>query len=80
MFSQLEIESIILGISKTSQEKHLAIVEALEKREMEVAKNGLTEIRFESIGSSVGEELRTKSFLGNVFGFIGYYSIYFHCF
>lgn len=53
-------ESIILRFQETSQEKHLAVVEALEK--MEVAKNGLTEIRFESIGSSVGEDLRTKSF------------------
>jgi preprotein translocase subunit SecF len=52
--------SVILRFQETSQEKHLAVVEALSK--MEVAKGGMTEIRFESIGSSVGAELRTKSF------------------
>lgn len=52
--------SVILRFQETSQEKHLAVVEALSK--MSVAKDGMTEIRFESIGSSVGAELRTKSF------------------
>lgn len=52
--------SVILRFQETSQEKHLAVVEALGK--MSVAKDGMTEIRFESIGSSVGAELRTKSF------------------
>ncbi|MEI6835986.1 MAG: protein translocase subunit SecF [Candidatus Falkowbacteria bacterium] len=53
-------DSIILRFQETSQDKHLAVVEALKK--MEVAKSGLTEIRFESIGASVGAELRSKSF------------------
>jgi len=52
--------SIILRFQETSQEKHLAVVEALKK--LDVAKNGLTEVRFESIGTSVGAELRSKSF------------------
>ena len=52
--------SVILRFQETSQEKHLAVVEALKK--MEVAKSGMTEIRFESIGTSVGAELRSKSF------------------
>lgn len=53
-------ESVILRFQETSQEKHLAVVEALGK--LDQAKNGLTEIRFESIGASIGEELRSKSF------------------
>lgn len=53
-------DSVILRFQETSQEKHLEVVEALKK--MEVAKAGMTEIRFESIGASVGEELRSKSF------------------
>jgi len=52
--------SIILRFQETSQEKHLAVVDALKK--LNVAKNGMTEIRFESIGTSVGAELRSKSF------------------
>jgi preprotein translocase subunit SecF len=52
--------SVILRFQETSQEKHLAVVEALKK--MEIAKSGMTEIRFESIGTSVGAELRSKSF------------------
>lgn len=52
--------SIILRFQETSQEKHLAVVAALNK--LEVAKAGMTEIRFESIGASVGAELRSKSF------------------
>lgn len=53
-------DSVILRFQETSQEKHLEVVEALKK--MEVAKAGMTEIRFESIGTSVGAELRSKSF------------------
>ena len=53
-------DSVILRFQETSQEKHLAVIEALSK--MEKAKTGLTEIRFESIGTSVGAELRSKSF------------------
>ena len=52
--------SIILRFQETSQEKHLAVVEALKK--MEISKAGMTEIRFEAIGTSVGAELRSKSF------------------
>jgi preprotein translocase subunit SecF len=52
--------SVILRFQETSQEKHLAVIEALKK--VEAAKGGLTEIRFESIGTSVGAELRSKSF------------------
>lgn len=52
--------SIILRFQETSQDKHLAVVAALNK--LEVAKAGMTEIRFESIGTSVGAELRSKSF------------------
>ena len=52
--------STILRFQETSQEKHLAVVDALSK--MELAKNGMTEVRFESIGTSVGAELRSKSF------------------
>lgn len=52
--------SVILRFQETSQEKHLAVVNALKKTE--AAKVGLTEIRFESIGTSVGAELRSKSF------------------
>jgi len=53
-------DSIILRFQETSQEKHLAVVDALKK--MEIAKGGMTEIRFESIGTSVGADLRSKSF------------------
>jgi preprotein translocase subunit SecF len=53
-------DSVILRFQETSQEKHLAVVDALSK--MELAKNGMTEVRFESIGTSVGAELRSKSF------------------
>lgn len=53
-------DSVILRFQETSQEKHLTVVEALSK--MEKAKAGMTEIRFESIGTSVGAELRSKSF------------------
>lgn len=52
--------SVILRFQETSQEKHLAVVEALKKTE--AASSGMTEIRFESIGSSIGEELRSKAF------------------
>lgn len=52
--------SIILRFQETSQDKHLAVIGALEQ--MELAKDGLTEVRFESIGTSVGAELRSKSF------------------
>lgn len=53
-------DSIILRFQETSQEKHLAVVEALSK--MDQAKAGMTEVRFEAIGTSVGAELRSKSF------------------
>lgn len=53
-------DSIILRFQETSQEKHLAVVEALSK--MEEAKEGITEVRFESIGTSIGADLRSKSF------------------
>lgn len=53
-------DSIILRFQETSQEKHLAVIEALNK--MEKAQEGMTEVRFESIGTSVGAELRSKSF------------------
>ena len=53
-------DSVILRFQETSQEKHLAVVDALSK--MELAKGGMTEVRFESIGTSVGAELRSKSF------------------
>lgn len=53
-------DSVILRFQETSQEKHLAVIEALSK--MEKAKAGMTEIRFESIGTSVGADLRSKSF------------------
>jgi len=52
--------SVILRFQETSQEKHLAVLEALKKTE--ISKAGMTEIRFESIGSSVGAELRSKAF------------------
>lgn len=52
--------SVILRFQETSQEKHLVVTEALKK--LTVAKDGITEIRFESIGSSIGEELRSKAF------------------
>ncbi len=52
--------SIILRFQETSQEKHLAVLSALKAAEF--AKGGLDEIRFEAIGPSVGEELRSKSF------------------
>jgi len=52
--------SIILRFQETSQDKHIAVTEALKK--LEVAKSGMTEIRFEAIGTSVGAELRSKSF------------------
>ncbi len=52
--------SVILRFQETSQDKHLAVVEALKKTE--AAKGGMTEVRFESIGTSVGAELRSKSF------------------
>jgi preprotein translocase subunit SecF len=52
--------SVILRFQETSQEKHLAVNEALKN--LSVAKDGMTEIRFESIGSSIGEELRSKAF------------------
>ncbi len=52
--------SVILRFQETSQEKHLAVIDALKK--IDSAKLGMTEIRFESIGSSVGAELRSKSF------------------
>lgn len=52
--------SIILRFQETSQDKHLAVTEALKK--LEVAKSGMTEVRFEAIGTSVGAELRSKSF------------------
>jgi len=52
--------SIILRFQETSQDKHLAVIDSLKK--MEIAKQGMTEVRFESIGTSVGAELRSKSF------------------
>jgi preprotein translocase subunit SecF len=52
--------SVILRFQETTQEKHLAVVGALQK--MEAAKGGLEELRFEAIGPSVGAELRSKSF------------------
>lgn len=52
--------SVILRFQETSQEKHLAVTESLKK--LSIAKDGMTEIRFESIGSSIGEELRSKAF------------------
>lgn len=52
--------TVILRFQETSQEKHSEIVDALSKHEL--AKDGLTEIRFESIGTSIGAELRSKSF------------------
>jgi preprotein translocase subunit SecF len=52
--------STILRFQETSQEKHLAVIEALSK--MDKAKVGMTEVRFEAIGTSVGAELRSKSF------------------
>jgi preprotein translocase subunit SecF len=52
--------SVILRFQETSQEKHTAVFEALKSSEF--AKGGLDEIRFEAIGPSVGEELRSKSF------------------
>ncbi len=53
-------DSVILRFQETSQEKYLAVVDALSK--MDKAKAGMTEVRFESIGTSVGAELRSKSF------------------
>lgn len=53
-------DSVILRFQETSQEKYLAVVDALSK--MDKAKTGMTEVRFESIGTSVGAELRSKSF------------------
>jgi len=52
--------SVILRFQETTQEKHLAVVGALQK--MDAAKGGLEELRFEAIGPSVGAELRSKSF------------------
>jgi preprotein translocase subunit SecF len=52
--------SVILRFQETSQEAHLAVVSDLQK--MVQAKNGLDEIRFEAIGSSIGDELRSKAF------------------
>lgn len=52
--------SVILRFQETSQEAHLAVVGNLQK--MTQAKNGLDEIRFEAIGSSIGDELRSKAF------------------
>lgn len=50
--------SVILRFQETSQEKHTAVLNALNAQH----KEGVSEVRFESIGSSVGEELRSKSF------------------
>ena len=55
-----DANSVILRFQETSQEKHTAIFEALKQSDF--AKDGLEEIRFEAIGPSVGDELRSKSF------------------
>jgi preprotein translocase subunit SecF len=52
--------SVILRFQETSQEKHLAVTQALKK--LEASQGSMTEIRFESIGSSIGAELRSKAF------------------
>ena len=52
--------TIILRFQETSLEKHDQAITALES--LEQAEAGLTEIRFESIGSSVGAELRSRAF------------------
>ncbi|MGI5827174.1 MAG: protein translocase subunit SecF [Patescibacteria group bacterium] len=52
--------TIILRFQETSREKHNQAITALES--LEQAEAGLTEIRFESIGSSVGAELRSRAF------------------
>lgn len=49
--------SVILRFQETDQEKHLAAVSALK-----ASTPDLEEVRFESIGPSVGEDLRSKSF------------------
>jgi preprotein translocase subunit SecF len=50
--------SVILRFQETSQEKHTAVLSALSDKH----KGAVSEVRFESIGSSVGAELRSKSF------------------
>lgn len=49
--------AVILRFQETTQDKHLAVVSALK-----TASPDVEEVRFESIGPSVGEDLRSKSF------------------
>ena len=53
-------QTIILRFQETSQEKRAQALASLES--LEQAEAGLTELRFESIGSSVGAELRSRAF------------------
>lgn len=53
-------DTVVLRFQDTSQEKHKEVVEALKS--LPQAEGGVNEIRFESIGSSVGAELRSKAF------------------
>ena len=53
-------QTIILRFQETSQEKREQAFASLET--LEQAEAGLTELRFESIGSSVGAELRSRAF------------------
>lgn len=53
-------ETIILRFQETSQEKRDQAMAALES--LSQSEESLTEIRFESIGSSVGAELRSRAF------------------
>ncbi len=53
-------ETVVLRFQETSQEAHQKVLGALKT--LPQAESGFDEIRFESIGSSVGAELRSKAF------------------
>ncbi|HNU81313.1 MAG TPA: protein translocase subunit SecF [bacterium] len=53
-------DSMILRFQESDEDTHQAVVNAL--RQLPEAQAGLEEVRFEAIGPSIGQELRSKAF------------------
>lgn len=53
-------DSIILRFQESDEDTHQAVVSAL--KQLPEAQAGLEEVRFEAIGPSIGQELRSKAF------------------
>lgn len=55
-------KDISLRFQATAEDKHLAVISALDKLAKEKDKtNSIEELRFDSVGPSIGKELKTKS-------------------